>query len=324
MKTYPDMRLRRLRKSPEIREILTETRIRKEKLIMPMFIDENLSRPEEIKTMPGIFRYSEGTFIDKVKEYEEMGIRSVLLFGIPKSKDSRGSSSYDPKGIIQRSIKKIKDETGIVVFSDLCLCEYTDNGHCGLVVGDRIDNDSTLEIYARIAKSYAEAGTDGVAPSGMMDGQVGRIRRELDSSGFTDTLIMAYSSKFSSSLYSPFREAAYSAPSFGDRRTYQMNYANRNEAMREIEEDIEEGADIVMVKPALFYLDIVREARNRFQLPLAAYSVSAEYSMLMAASSMGFIDLAPTVIEANSAIFRAGADIVITYFAEFMVNEGLI
>jgi porphobilinogen synthase len=324
MKTYPDMRLRRLRKSPEIREILTETRIRKEKLIMPMFIDENLSRPEEIKTMPGIFRYSEGTFIDKVKEYEEMGIRSVLLFGIPKSKDSRGSSSYDPKGIIQRSIKKIKDETGIVVFSDLCLCEYTDNGHCGLVVGDRIDNDSTLEIYARIAKSYAEAGTDGVAPSGMMDGQVGRIRRELDSSGFTDTLIMAYSSKFSSSLYSPFREAAYSAPSFGDRRTYQMNYANRNEAMREIEEDIEEGADIVMVKPALFYLDIVREARNRFQLPLAAYSVSAEYSMLMAASSMGFIDLAPTVIEANSAIFRAGADIVITYFAEFMVNKGLI
>jgi len=324
MKTYPDMRLRRLRKSPEIREILTETRIRKEKLIMPMFIDENLSRQEEIKTMPGIFRYSEGTFIDKVKEYEEMGIRSVLLFGIPKSKDSRGSSSYDPKGIIQRSIKKIKDETGIVVFSDLCLCEYTDNGHCGLVVGDRIDNDSTLEIYARIAKSYAEAGTDGVAPSGMMDGQVGRIRRELDSSGFTDTLIMAYSSKFSSSLYSPFREAAYSAPSFGDRRTYQMNYANRNEAMREIEEDIEEGADIVMVKPALFYLDIVREARNRFQLPLAAYSVSAEYSMLMAASSMGFIDLAPTVIEANSAIFRAGADIVITYFAEFMVNKGLI
>jgi porphobilinogen synthase len=324
MKTYPDMRLRRLRKSPEIREILTETRIRKEKLIMPMFIDENLSRPEEIKTMPGIFRYSEGTFIDKVKEYEEMGIRSVLLFGIPKSKDSRGSSSYDPKGIIQRSIKKIKDETGIVVFSDLCLCEYTDNGHCGLVVGDRIDNDSTLEIYARIAKSYAEAGADGVAPSGMMDGQVGRIRRELDSSGFTDTLIMAYSSKFSSSLYSPFREAAYSAPSFGDRRTYQMNYANRNEAMREIEEDIEEGADIVMVKPALFYLDIVREARNRFQLPLAAYSVSAEYSMLMAASSMGFIDLAPTVIEANSAIFRAGADIVITYFAEFMVNKGLI
>jgi len=320
MKTYPDLRLRRLRKSAEIREILGETSIELRKLVMPVFVDENITSPVEIVNMPGIYRIPVERAVEKAKEYEKLGIKSILLFGVPKYKDSMGSSSFDPKGVVQRAISSIKEETNIVVWADLCLCEYTDTGHCGLVKDGLIDNDSTLEVYAKIARSYAEAGVDGVAPSGMMDGQVSRIRKELDSSGYQDTLILAYSSKFASSLYSPFREAVNSAPAFGDRKTYQMNYRNRREAIREIEEDIEEGADIVMVKPALFYLDIIREARNRFDIPVAAYSVSAEYSMIKTAADQGIIDLRPVLEESLAAIFRAGADLVISYFTEYYAS----
>ncbi|MGC8562557.1 MAG: porphobilinogen synthase [Thermoplasmata archaeon] len=315
------MRLRRLRKSAEVRKVFSESEMRTGKLIMPLFIDENISKPVEIKNMPNIFRFPLNDVTAKVKEYEDIGIKTILLFGVPDHKDSTGSASYDRNGIIQKAVREIKKETDLVVFTDLCLCEYTDHGHCGIVKGKKIDNDSTLEIYGKIAKSYAEAGVDGVAPSGMMDGQVGRIRKDLDSEGFEDTLILAYSAKFASSMYSPFREAVFSVPSFGDRRTYQMPYNNAREAIREMELDIEEGADSIMVKPALFYLDLIREARNRFLLPIAAYSVSAEYSMIMSAAKNGIIDLDAVVDESISSIFRAGADIVISYFTEYILKR---
>jgi porphobilinogen synthase len=315
------MRLRRLRKSPRIREVFADTEIRTNKLIMPMFVDENLSKPEEIRNMPDIYRFPLRKLVDKAKEYDGLGVKSILLFGVPKHKDSTGSASYDKDGIVQRAVREVKKETDLAVFTDLCLCEYTDHGHCGVIKGRKIDNDSTIEIYAKIAKSYAEAGADGVAPSGMMDGQVKGIRKELDSSGFEETLIMAYSAKFSSSMYAPFREAVFSTPSFGDRRTYQMGYSGIREAIREMELDVEEGADAIMVKPALFYLDIIREARNSFLLPIAAYNVSAEYSMIRSAAKNGIIDLDSVVDESLNAIFRAGADIVISYFTEYLMKR---
>jgi porphobilinogen synthase len=321
MSSYPSLRLRRLRKSKEIRDILSETHINLNKLIMPIFIDDNLKSKEEIKSMPGIYRYSENELIDLVKLYEDIGIKSVLLFGIPKVKDNLGSEAYNPNGIVQRSIRKIKEETNLVVMADLCMCEYTDHGHCGIVRDGTVDNDKTLGYYQKIAKTYAESGVDVVAPSGMMDGQVLAIREILDKEGFNDIMIMAYSAKYASSLYGPFRDAAYSAPSFGDRKTYQMNFSNSREAIREIEEDILEGADIVMVKPALFYLDIVKEARRLFDLPLAAYSVSAEYSMLINGSKQRYFDLDSIIKESILSIFRAGADLVISYFTEYIAKN---
>jgi len=321
MSSYPSLRLRRLRKSKEIRDILSETHINLNKLIMPIFIDDNLKSKEEIKSMPGIYRYSENELIDLVKLYEDIGIKSVLLFGIPKVKDNLGSEAYNPNGIVQRSIRKIKEETNLVVMADLCMCEYTDHGHCGIVHDGTVDNDKTLGYYQKIAKTYAESGVDVVAPSGMMDGQVLAIREILDKEGFNDIMIMAYSAKYASSLYGPFRDAAYSAPSFGDRKTYQMNFSNSREAIREIEEDILEGADIVMVKPALFYLDIVKEARRLFDLPLAAYSVSAEYSMLINGSKQRYFDLDSIIKESIMSIFRAGADLVISYFTEYIAKN---
>ncbi|MEM0134207.1 MAG: porphobilinogen synthase [Thermoplasmatales archaeon] len=315
------MRLRRLRKSPEIRGVFSESEVRTDKMIMPLFVDENISKPEEIKNMPDIYRFPIGGLSGKAKEYEDIGVKTILLFGVPNHKDPTGSASYDKNGIIQKAIREIKKETDLVVFADLCLCEYTDHGHCGIIKGRNIDNDSTLEIYGKIAKSYAEAGVDGVAPSGMMDGQVGRIRKDLDSSGFEETLILAYSAKFASSMYAPFRDAVFSTPSFGDRRTYQMPYSNTREAIREMELDVEEGADVIMVKPALFYLDLVREARNRFLLPIAAYNVSAEYSMIRSAADNKIIDLDSVVDESISSIFRAGADIVISYFTEYLLKR---
>jgi porphobilinogen synthase len=315
------MRLRRLRKSPRVREIFSDAKIRNDKLVMPMFVDENITKKEEIKNMPEIYRFPLNLLVEKAKEYEELGVKSILLFGVPKHKDPQGSSSYDSQGIVQKAIREIKKETDLAIFADLCLCEYTDHGHCGLIRDKKIDNDSTLEVYARIAKSYAEAGTDGVAPSGMMDGQVGRIRKELDADGLDDTLILAYSAKFASSMYSPFRDAVFSTPSFGDRRTYQMNYSSTREAIREVELDIEEGADVVMIKPALFYLDIIREVRNRFLLPIAAYNVSAEYAMIRSAGEKGIIDLDSVIDESVSSIFRAGADIVISYFTEYLLKR---
>ena len=321
MSSYPSLRLRRLRKSKEIRDILSETHINLNKLIMPIFIDDNLKSKEEIKSMPGIYRYPENELIDLVKLYEDIGIKSVLLFGIPKVKDNLGSEAYNPNGIVQRSIRKIKEETNLVVMADLCMCEYTDHGHCGIVRDGTVDNDRTLGYYQKIAKTYAESGVDVVAPSGMMDGQVLAIREILDKEGFNDIMIMAYSAKYASSLYGPFRDAAYSAPSFGDRKTYQMNFSNSREAIREIEEDILEGADIVMVKPALFYLDIVKEARRLFDLPLAAYSVSAEYSMLINGSKQRYFDLDSIIKESTLSIFRAGADLVISYFTEYIAKN---
>lgn len=315
------MRMRRIRRTPSIREVFSDASVRTEKLIMPMFVDENLSKPEEIRNMPGIYRFPLKELIEKAKEYQELGMKSILLFGVPKEKDSTGSASYDREGIVQKAIRSIKKATDLVVFADLCLCEYTDHGHCGLIEGNKVDNDSTLEVYAKIAKSYAEAGVDGVAPSGMMDGQVGRIRKELDQSGFGDTIILAYSAKFASSMYSPFRDAVFSAPSFGDRKTYQMAFTSTREAIREMELDVAEGADAVMVKPALFYLDLIREARNRFLLPVAAYSVSGEYSMIVSAANNGIIDLDQVIDESMNSIFRAGADIVISYFTEHILRR---
>ncbi|BAB60266.1 delta-aminolevulinic acid dehydratase [Thermoplasma volcanium GSS1] len=317
---YPIVRMRRYRKDQNLRDFISEIRVSIDKLIMPIFIDENIKEKTQISSMPGIFRYPISQLEDYVKHLEDIGIKSVLLFGIPKYKDSFGSSAYDKNSIIQRSISLIKETTDIVTIADLCLCEYTDTGQCGLISNDYVDNDKTLEVYRKIAVSYAEAGVDIVAPSGMMDGQVKAIREALDSSGYVNTMIMAYSSKFSSNLYGPFREAAESAPKVGDRKSYQLDYRNGKEAIREIELDIDEGADIVMVKPAIFYLDIIRSARDRFNLPLAAYSVSGEYSMIVNAVNQGLIG-EDSVNEALTAVFRAGADIVITYFAERLAES---
>ncbi|MCW6169383.1 MAG: porphobilinogen synthase [Thermoplasmatales archaeon] len=323
MPIYPEMRMRRLRRTENLRGIFSENVVRRESLIMPMFFDETIGDKEEISTMPGIYHYSLDSGIEKAKEYERTGISSVLLFGIPKIKDSTGSQSYATDGIVQRAILELKKKTSLNVFADLCMCEYTDHGHCGILSGDYVDNDKTLVEYRKIAHSYADAGVDVVAPSGMMDGQVKAIREELDQSGFKNTIIMGYSAKFASSMYAPFREAAHSAPSFGDRRSYQMNFANSREAMREIEEDISEGADIIMVKPAMFYLDLVREARNTFSLPLAVYNVSGEYSMIMNAAKYELIDRKSVVKELLTSFKRSGADLIISYFSEYAIKEGI-
>ncbi|MEM0158054.1 MAG: porphobilinogen synthase [Thermoplasmataceae archaeon] len=312
---FPAIRMRRYRSSRNLRDLFAETYVNPEKLIMPVFIKEGLASAEQINGMPGIFRYPPEGVTDYAEKLESIGLTTLILFGIPARKDKTGSSAYEEEGVIQRSIRKIKEKTSLNVIADLCLCEYTDHGHCGILKGQTIDNDATLEIYRKTALSYAEAGVDMVAPSGMMDGQVRAIRSELDDNGFSSTLIMAYSSKFASNLYGPFRNAAESAPSFGDRRSYQMDYRNGREAIREIELDIEEGADAVMVKPALFYLDLISRARKITNLPLAAYMVSGEYSMIMNAIARGDLN-ADTINEALVAPFRAGADMLITYFAE--------
>jgi porphobilinogen synthase len=319
---FPTVRLRRTRRDERIRDIFSEVSIDREKMVMPIFIDETISGKREISNMPGIYRFSFDSFKDYVIDINDMGIKSVLLFGIPSHKDPAGSSAYDENGIVQRSIEYIKSKTDMIAMADLCMCEYTDHGHCGILQGKEVDNDSTLEAYRKIARSYAQAGVDIVAPSGMMDGQVGEIREELDYAGFKNTMIMAYSSKFASSLYGPFRDAAQSAPSFGDRRTYQMDFRNSNQAMREIELDIYEGADIVMVKPALFYLDLIERAKERFEMPLAAYNVSGEYAMLTHAVSSGILSKS-AISEALTSIFRAGADILISYFTEDIYRSGI-
>ncbi len=320
---FPTVRMRRYRKDKNIRDFISETSIRPEKLVMPIFVDENLREKEPISSMPGIYRYAPGEIEDYAKALEEKGVRSVLLFGIPKYKDSGASSAYDPKGVVQKSIETIKNSTDITVIADLCMCEYTDTGHCGLVKEGFVDNDSTLGVYRKIAESYASAGVDIVAPSGMMDGQVSAIRNELDSDGFSNVMIMAYSSKYSSNLYGPFREAAESTPKFGDRKSYQMDYRNAREALREIDLDVSEGADIIMVKPALFYLDIVSKASEAFYHPLAAYSVSGEYNMIYNAVKNGWLS-EDAINESITSIFRAGADIVITYFTEYLMEKNRI
>ena len=309
-------RPRRLRRSPQIRAMARETYILPQKLIYPLFIAEGENIKEEIEAMPGQYRFS----VDKLDEIlsELMGLKigGVLLFGIPKYKDECGSSAWDENGAVQTAVKYIKQNfPQLVVITDVCMCEYTSHGHCGILENNDVHNDKTLEVLAKAALSHAKAGADMVAPSDMMDGRIGYIREVLDKNSFENTLIMAYSAKYASAFYGPFREAAGSAPSFGDRASYQMDPANGDEALREIALDMEEGADILMVKPALAYLDVLYRAKEISDRPVAAYSVSGEYSMIKAAAEKGFIDEKRIIKESALCIFRAGADMLITYFA---------
>ncbi len=310
--------MRRLRKTPLIRELVREVTVSKSDLIQPLFIEEGLSKNAPISSMPGQTRFSFSSLEKEALDLKDRGVRSVLLFGIPSRKDDDGSSAYDPEGIVQRSIKGLKDQLGdeIVIGTDVCLCQYTNHGHCGLIRDGLVENDETLARLAETAVSHARAGADIVAPSAMIDGQVAVIRKALDDNGFKDTGILAYAAKHSSSFFGPFREAAFSKPQFGDRRTYQMDYSNPEMAMREIELDIKEGADMIMVKPALAYLDIIYRAKRRFRVPLAAYNVSGEYAMLKAAAREGWIDEKSAILEVLTAIKRDGADMIITYHAK--------
>ncbi len=329
MFNYPVNRPRRLRSNVLIRNMVAETTLRPDDFVMPIFVREGINEPEPIKSLPGQYRWPlNDKLMNFVDQLVSSGIRSVILFGIPEHKDEWGSSAYDEHGIIQRTIKFLKDsfEDKLIVMADVCLCEYTDHGHCGIVkrLPDGryvIDNDSTIGLYARTAVTYAESGVDVVAPSGMMDGQVRAIREALDRAGFSDVIIMAYSAKYASSFYGPFREAAASAPKFGDRRSYQMDPRNAHEALKEVAMDINEGADIVMVKPATLYLDVIRLVKQNFpEVPLAAYQVSGEYAMLKAAIMNGWLDERKAILESLIAIRRAGADLIITYFAKDVVN----
>jgi porphobilinogen synthase len=314
---YPTYRPRRLRKNELIREMVQETELSLRDFVYPMFVIPGEKIREEISSMPGIFRQSIDNITEEIKETRELGINSILLFGIPEKKDELGSGSYDENGIIQRTLRKIKEEIkDVLLITDVCMCEYTSHGHCGIIENGEVQNDKTLQYLARIALSHAKAGADIIAPSDMMDGRVSAIREALDANGFENIAIMSYSAKYSSAFYGPFREAAESTPQFGNRRGYQMDPRNVREALREIALDIEEGADIVMVKPALSYLDVIKAAREEFNYPLAAYNVSGEYSMVKAAGRLGWIDEAEVMMEILTSIKRAGADIIITYFAK--------
>ena len=317
MAAFPKTRLRRLRELPSMRRLAQETRLSVSDFIYPIFVTHGRDVKQKIEPMPGCYHFSLDALLPEVNEIVELGIPGILLFGIPADKDPLGTEAYDPHGIIQEAVAAIKEATPqLLVITDVCLCEYTDHGHCGVVQGDHIDNDLSLELLAKTALSHAEAGADVVAPSAMMDGQVSVIRQALDKAGFKNTAIMAYAAKYASSFYGPFRVAAESTPQFGDRRSYQMDPASIRQAMREIETDIEEGADIVMVKPALAYLDVLAKARQSFNLPLTAYNVSGEYSMVKAASERGWIDGQRITLEILTAIKRAGADIIISYHAK--------
>ena len=310
-------RPRRLREKPLLRRMVRETALSVDDFVYPLFVTHGRSVREPISAMPGQFRVSIDELLKEAKDAASMGIPAILLFGVPAEKDARASEAYAEDGIIQQAVRAVKDRVpDLLVITDVCLCEYTSHGHCGIVEDGTVRNDPTLELLARTAVSHAEAGADVVAPSDMMDGRVGAIREALDESSYIDTPIMAYSAKYASVFYGPFREAAGSAPQFGDRRGYQMDPANGIEAMREIALDIDEGADIVMVKPALPYLDIISRAKAEFGLPLAAYSVSGEYAMIKAAGQLGWLDEKRAMMEALTCIRRAGADIVITYFAK--------
>lgn len=312
---FPRSRSRRLRSDPTIRRMVRENMLSVDDLIAPMFVNETLGRPAEVRSMPGISVQTIASAVEEARQLEGLNIPAVLLFGVPERKDEIGSQAWDPNGVVQRAVRYIKEGTGLTIITDLCLCEYTSHGHCGVLNDGSVDNDPTLELYARTAIAQAEAGADIVAPSGMMDGQVMVIRDALDEAGFEHVAIMAYAAKYSSAFYGPFRDAAHSAPSSGDRRTHQMDPANRREAMREMRADLAEGADILMVKPAMPCLDIVAMARGEFDVPMAAYQVSGEYAMLKAAAANGWLDPEATMMESLLSIKRAGADMIITYFA---------
>jgi len=314
---FPIQRLRRLRQHDALRRMVRETSLAPSNLIYPIFVTEGKDRKQEIASMPGQFRLSVDLLVKEAGEAAGLGIPAIILFGIPDQKDERGNSGFDPNGVVQRAIKAVKDHVpGLIVITDVCIDEYTTHGHCGIVKDGKILNDETLDCLRAMARTHAQAGADMVAPSDMMDGRVAAIRAELDQAGFPELPIMAYAAKFASCFYAPFRDAAGSAPQFGDRQSYQMDAANRREALREIALDIEEGADIVMVKPALPYLDVIAAARTRTLLPIAAYQVSGEYSMIKAAGKCGWIDEARAMMESLLAIKRAGADLILTYFAK--------
>ena len=309
-------RLRRLRRSPAIRELVRETRLSPETFVYPLFVCKGEGIRREVTSMPGVFQLSVDEAVTEATAARKDGIRAVLLFGLPAQKDNTGSAAYDPEAPVQSAIRALKQEVrDLLVITDVCLCEYTSHGHCGIVDGDKIVNDPTVDQLARAAVSHAEAGADIVAPSDMMDGRVGAIRDTLDLGGFEDIAIMSYAAKYCSAYYGPFRDAANSTPAFGDRRTHQMDPANVDEALREVALDIKEGADLVMVKPALHYLDVITRVKAEFQYPTAAYHVSGEYAMLKAAARNGWIDEPRAMLEVLIAIKRAGADILITYYA---------
>ena len=314
---FPRKRLRRLRGKETIRKMVRETRLSVDNLIYPLFVRSGKSKRVEISSMPGIYQYSIDTLSQELEEVQSLGIPAILLFGLPDKKDEHGSAAYAPQGIVQQAIGTIKKSfPDLIIITDICLCAYTTHGHCGIIRNDIVENDQTLEILQKVAVSQVEAGADMVAPSDMMDGRVGAIRTALDKSGFSHIPIMSYAAKYASHFYGPFRDAADSVPQFGDRRSYQMDPANVEEALREIELDIEEGADIVMVKPALAYLDVIYRAKQKFGYPLAAYNVSGEYSMIKAAAMKGMIEERSIIMEILQSIKRAGADLIITYFAK--------
>jgi len=314
---FPKYRLRRLRRTENLRRLVRETRLVVDDLIYPLFVVPGRSVRTPVPSMPGVFQLSVDELAKEAVETKALGIPAVLLFGIPEAKDDVGSGAYHPDGIVQRAVREVKEKVrDLLVITDVCLCEYTSHGHCGLLKGGEVDNDATLELLARTALSQAQAGADVTAPSDMMDGRVAAIRETLDRNGFSHLPIMAYAAKYASGFYGPFRDAAQSTPQFGDRRSHQLDPANSDEAMREIRLDIEEGADIVMVKPALAYLDVIARARMEFDLPLAAYSVSGEYAMIKAAAARGWLEEERITMEVLVAIKRAGADMIITYSAK--------
>jgi porphobilinogen synthase len=317
MSTYPTIRHRRLRYNPLVRDMVRETVLTKNDLIYPLFVVPGTKIKNPVKSMPGVFQLSIDELVKECKEVRDLGIPAVILFGIPDHKDEVGSGAYDANGIIQQAIRTIKAEVkDLLIITDVCMCEYTSHGHCGVLNGEDILNDETVSLLAKEAVTHAEAGADMIAPSDMMDGRVAAIRKALDYKGFTKIPIMSYAAKYSSGFYGPFRDAAESTPAFGDRKSHQMDIGNVNEALREVAEDIEEGADIVMVKPAGPYLDVIRKVKDAFGMPTAAYQVSGEYAMIKAAGANGWIDEERVMVEAAFAIKRAGADMFLTYFAK--------
>lgn len=313
----PDYRPRRLRRNDNIRRMVRETQLSADDLIMPLFVTEGAGIRKPISSMPGNYQLSIDRLVEEVQEIRNLGIPAVILFGIPAHKDATGSDATSDDGIVQRAVRALRTSVpDIYLITDVCFCEYTDHGHCGLLHGEEVDNDPTLELLGRQALTHARAGADMVAPSGMMDGMVGAIREALDGNGFSGLPIMSYAAKYASGFYGPFREAAESAPQFGDRKAYQMDPSNAREALREVELDVSEGADIIMVKPALAYLDIIRQVRDRIDLPIAAYNVSGEFSMVKAAAQQGWIDEKRVALEILTSIKRAGADLILTYYAK--------
>jgi porphobilinogen synthase len=313
---FPTARPRRLRRTATLRDLVRETTIEPSDLVYPLFVQGGSGARTAIPTMPGQFRWSVDRLVEEVGQAREEGVRSVLLFGLPEHKDEIGSEAWDEGAAVQQAVRALKRAyPDMVVITDVCLCEYTSHGHCGVIADGDVDNDATLELLARAAVSHARAGADVVAPSDMMDGRVGAIRRALDEAGHASIAILSYAAKYASAFYGPFREAAGSTPQFGDRRSYQMDPANADEALLEVGLDLEEGADVVMVKPALAYLDVIRRVKDTYHVPLAAYNVSGEYSMLVAAAERGFLDRERTVLEVLTGIKRAGADVILTYHA---------